>query len=483
MAGVSAFAVLLVVLAAPARSASSTSVSKASVNNVSPSAAAGARTNYVVTFTTSVSGVLGGPGGSQITLVFPSGTGLASMSASSVDDITSGANGIGSCRPPNGQTITCTLNPGVVTSGGDSLRVTLNDLRNPSAPSASLSVSVSTFSDTTPVTSAPYSVLSASRISQPLVNNSSPSAAVGAKTAYVVIFTTSRTGGLSNAAGSAITLVFPSGTGLGSASGSSVDDATTKAHGIGSCAPPKGQTITCSLNPGAAIAGGDSVRVTISSVTNPSTPSSSLTMSVSTTSDIIPVNSAPYTVLPPPPVAGRSVDVAPASGVVLVRRTGQSAFIRLRAGQQIPLGSEVDATRGAVSLVAATNRSGHSATAQAFGGVFIVRQRLAGGAEITVLRLAGPKPTGCYPRAARAERPRRHRALVVRDPGDFLTIGLYAWGRGQVVGATTWLTEDSCAGTLMKVERGTVRVHDRPHHRSFLLQAGHQFLSHPGKGG
>jgi hypothetical protein len=481
MAVVSALAALLVVLAGPARSSPSSSVSGVTVNNSSPSAAAGAQTAYVVTFTTSANGALRG---TSITLVFPSGTGLGSVSTSSVDDTTTGANGLGACNPPSGETITCFLNTGVFIAAGDSVRVTLKGVTNPSTPSDSLTLSVSTSTDTTAVNSSPYSVLSAGgQISRPSVNNSSPSATVGRQTAYVVTFTTSTTGGLSNAGKSAITLVFPAGTGLGSVSGSSVDDTTTGANGLGACNPPSGETITCFLNAGSAIAAGDSVRVTINGVINPSTASSSLTMVVSTTSDTTAIRSAPYSVLPPPPVPGKSVDTTPVSGVVLVRLPGQNTFIRLQAGQRIPLGSVVNATHGVVSVVAATNRSGHTATGQAYGGLFRVTQKLRYGTEVTVLTLAGPKPSGCPARAARAARSRRHRALTFRDPGPFKTVGIYAWGRGQAASKTTWLTEDTCAGTLIKVARGTVIFDDIPHHRKFLLRAGQSFLAHPGKGG
>jgi hypothetical protein len=333
------------------------------------------------------------------------------------------------------------------------------------------------------VLAGPVRSASASSILTPTVANSSPSAAAGAKTVYVVAFTTSATGGLSNAAGSVITLVFPSGTGLGSVSTSSVDDTTTASNGVGACNVPSGETITCFLYGGNSIAAGDSVRVTINGVINPATPSSSLTMSVSTTSDTTPVSSAAYTVGPPPPVPGKSVDAVPVSGVVLVKRPGTNTFIRLQAGQRIPLGSVVNATSGIVSLVAATNRYGRKATGQAYGGLFRVTQKLVGGTEITFLALAGPKPSGCAATAARATRPRRHRALTFRDPGDFETIGIYASGRGQAATQTTWLTEDTCAGTLIKATRGTVIFHDIPHHRTFLLRAGQSFLAHPGKGG
>src|SRR5207302_1262961 len=140
---------------------------------------------------------------------------------------------------------------------------------------------------------------------------------------------------------------------------------------------------------------------------------------------------------------------------------------------------------GVVSLVVATNRHGHTATGQAYGGVFSVTQRLAHGTELTDLALAGPKPTGCHMMAAQAasSRPSRHRAVTVRDPGDFVTLGIYASARGQAASRTTWLTKDTCAGTLIRVARGTVLVHDLPHHRKFLLRAGQSFLAHPGKHG
>jgi hypothetical protein len=483
MAAVCALGVVLVVLAGPARSASLSSVFTPTVDNSSPSAGAGALTTYVVTFTTSRNGPLGGAAGNTITLVFPSGTGLGSVSTSSVDDTTTGANGIGSCGKPSGETIMCTLNAGVATTAGDGLRVTIDGVRNPATPSASLTLSVSTATDTTPANSNPYSALAPTQISQPAVNNASPSAMVGALTTYVVTFTTSSTGGLSSAVGSGITLVFPPGTGLGSVSGSSVDDTTTSVNGLGACYPASGETITCFLAAGAAIAAGDSVAVRLRGVINPSTASSALTMTVSTTSDTRPVKSAPYTVSPPPPVPGKSVDAAPTAGVVLVRRPGQSTFIRLQAGQRIPLGSVINATHGVVTLVVATNRYGHKATGQAYGGLFRVAQKRSAGTETTVLTLAGPKPTGCPAGAAQAARPRRHRALTFRDPGPFKTIGVYAWGRGQAASHTTWLTEDTCAGTLLKAVRGTVIVDDIPHHRKLLLHAGQSFLAHPGKGG
>lgn len=182
------------------------------------------------------------------------------------------------------------------------------------------------------------------------------------------------------------------------------------------------------------------------------------------------------------PVAGKTVAVGHTSGTVLVKAPGQGGFTKLRAGGQIPVGSKIDTTHGKLRLVVATGR-GRTATGQAYGGVFRIDQRRKHGTEMTLLRLAGPKPTGCAARGAVAARSRRHRAMWYRDPGHFTTYGIYASATGRRDTGSKWLTKDTCAGTLIRVARGAVLVDDFPHHRRFVLRAGHKFLVHPGKGG
>ena len=171
----------------------------------------------------------------------------------------------------------------------------------------------------------------------------------------------------------------------------------------------------------------------------------------------------------------------------MVKRPGHGGFIRLHAGEQIPVGSTVNATRGAVSLLAARDRHGHTARGQAHGAVFRLKQKRVGGVELTVLVLVGGKPRGCSARGARvagaARHHSRHRPLVVRDPGYFVTVGVYASARDKATSHTKWWTENTCAGTKITALRGAVLVHDFPHHRTFLLRAGHHFVAHPGKGG
>ena len=117
--------------------------------------------------------------------------------------------------------------------------------------------------------------------------------AAGATTDWVTGFTTSVTGGLSQAANSRITVRFPTGTTFASYTGGSVFDVTSDDF-VGSCSTPVGPDITCSLFGGAAIAAGDRVEVTFSDVTNPSSPGP-YTVDASTTSDLPPVTSGDST--------------------------------------------------------------------------------------------------------------------------------------------------------------------------------------------
>jgi hypothetical protein len=188
----------------------------------------------------------------------------------------------------------------------------------------------------------------------------------------------------------------------------------------------------------------------------------------------------------PPPVLGKNVDAAPVSGVVLLKLPGQKTFTRLTAGAQIPLGSLVDATHGVVTLTGAKDAHGHTATGRFYAGEFRVGQKRVAAAELTVLTLAGPKPSGCTThsvRSATIARRRRHKKRSLwgsSSKGNFRTVGSYASATER---GTKWLTQDTCSGTLIHVTQGSVAVADFPHHRTLLVHAPHSFLAHPGAGG
>jgi hypothetical protein len=182
----------------------------------------------------------------------------------------------------------------------------------------------------------------------------------------------------------------------------------------------------------------------------------------------------------PPPVLAKSVDATPVSGTVRVELPGKHGFVLLKAGAQVPVGSLVDTTHGVVALTAA-DRLGQTTHGTFYDGLFRITAQRAGTAELTVLTLAGPKPTGCGTALdASTARKHPHRSLWGSASGNFKTSGSYgsATERG-----TKWLTEDTCAGTLIRVTQGSVIVDDFPHHRTFVLRAPRSFLAHPGKGG
>lgn len=186
------------------------------------------------------------------------------------------------------------------------------------------------------------------------------------------------------------------------------------------------------------------------------------------------------------PVLGKSVDVAPVSGVVLIKLKGKKTFARLKVGDQVPLGSTLDATHGVVTLTAAKDGQGHTTTGRFYAGVFRVGQARTPAAELTVLTLAGPKPSGCTThsvRSATTARRRRHGKRSLwgsSSKGNFRTVGSYASATER---GTKWLTQDTCSGTLIHVTQGQVAVADFPHHRTLLVHAPHSFLAHPGAGG
>jgi virginiamycin B lyase len=207
---------------------------------------------------------------------------------------------------------------------------------------------------------------------------------------------------------------------------------------------------------------------------------------------------------PRAPVFGRTANLEPVSGVVRIKKPGARKFVPLSSAATVPLHTTVDTTRGRVRLTTARPTRAHGSSAGAhriteaglfYGGAFHVTQRVArsrlrrgGSVGFTVLTLAGPPPSGCGKagverRVAAVTVARRHGGgprLWGDAHGNFQTGGRYAT---VTVSGTKWLTEDTCAGTLVRVARGIVSVNDLPHHREVLVKAPHSFLARPGPGG
>jgi hypothetical protein len=184
-------------------------------------------------------------------------------------------------------------------------------------------------------------------------------------------------------------------------------------------------------------------------------------------------------------VLTQTANLKPASGEVLVRLPKTNTFVPLDELSQIPFGSTVDATDGAVRVIAA-GRHGGTQSAQFSSGIFALRQ---GRNSTVVAKLVGGNFSACggkssaastsKARRKRRKRKRRGRRHVVRKlwtnaHGRFSTKGHYAVGAVQ---GTKWLTADLCDGTLIKVKRHRVRVTDLVRHRRFTIRAGHSYLA------
>jgi hypothetical protein len=174
---------------------------------------------------------------------------------------------------------------------------------------------------------------------------------------------------------------------------------------------------------------------------------------------------------PPAPVAGKKVNAIPAGGTVKVKRPGKKGFTTLKAGEQIPVGTTVDTTKGRVTLVTAAN-GGATAQADFYDGVFKIAQ--AKGSKLTTLTLVEKLACGGGGKANAAAKKKRKRRLWGDGAGKFRTKGKHS--AATVVG-TKWLVEDTCTTTLTRVARGRVSVRDFGKRKTVLVKAGKKYIA------
>lgn len=172
----------------------------------------------------------------------------------------------------------------------------------------------------------------------------------------------------------------------------------------------------------------------------------------------------------PPPVTGVNVNVKPVSGTPLVRVKGTTSFVPITALSSIPVGSELDLTKGRIQLTS-TASAGKTQTAVFYQGRAIVGQTKAA-TPVTTLTLSGPLV--CTKRKASATQPPKTRSLWGNGKGNYTTNGKYA---SATVRGTFWLTQDTCTGTLVRVVSGTVTVQDRVRHKTVTVGAGKSYLA------
>jgi hypothetical protein len=177
---------------------------------------------------------------------------------------------------------------------------------------------------------------------------------------------------------------------------------------------------------------------------------------------------------------GRSGNLAPVTGHVLVKVPGASAFAPLSAIRQVPFGTIVDATNGKVT-VTTIGATGKVQSVDFYGGAFKLLQK-RNGQVIAVL--SGGDFSVCPTARERAHRAlaattataRRHivRKLWASGHGSYSTKGNYA--TGAVLG-TRWLTVDRCDGTLIFVATDLVAVTNLVNHRHRRVKAHHSYFA------
>lgn len=178
------------------------------------------------------------------------------------------------------------------------------------------------------------------------------------------------------------------------------------------------------------------------------------------------------------PTAGQRVETGVVSGTVFVQPPGKPRR-QLQAGESLPNGTVVDATAGRVLITTADGR-GSVQRAEFYDGTFrITQNRRTALATMTLVgKLSCPRSkarrsviaTG-RPAAKRKARPLRTRRVWGKGKGRFRIDGRRATAS---VKGTTWLVEDHCTGTLVRVTDGKITVRDKVRRKTLTLRAGQQ---------
>ncbi len=180
------------------------------------------------------------------------------------------------------------------------------------------------------------------------------------------------------------------------------------------------------------------------------------------------------------PTFAKEVNLKPVSGTVLVRvprsakvkgkwaHAAQSKFVRLTTQSQVPVGAEMDTTRGRVQLTASTNKADDPvATSQFYSGRFQATQRTRD-RGLTEVKLT--EPLKCQPNSKGkvTSSARRSRRLWGSGRGKFRTRGRNS---SATVRGTVWLTKDTCKATSTTVKEGVVIVRDFAKRKNVRVKA------------
>ena len=129
------------------------------------------------------------------------------------------------------------------------------------------------------------------------------------------------------------------------------------------------------------------------------------------------------------------MNAVPERGIVKIKLPGRKRFRRLTEGAQLPVGTIVDTRRGRIKLTAAQNKTGGTASAVFYDGLFKLTQS-KGRRPITTLRLVEKLACKASGKASAAAKRKKKRRLWGNGKGRFRTDGKYS--AATVVGTSGW---------------------------------------------
>ncbi len=167
------------------------------------------------------------------------------------------------------------------------------------------------------------------------------------------------------------------------------------------------------------------------------------------------------------------MNATPKRGTVKIKRPGRKHFSLLRGPAQIPVGTIIDTRKGRISLIAAANKTGGTAEAVFYDGLFKLLQSNTS-KPITTLKLVEKLSCPKRGKATTAAKKKKKRRLWGDGKGRFRTEGSYS---SATVRGTKWLVEDRCTSTLTRVARGRVSVRDFVKHKTVIVRAGKRYIA------
>jgi len=180
------------------------------------------------------------------------------------------------------------------------------------------------------------------------------------------------------------------------------------------------------------------------------------------------------------PTFGKTAVVDSYSGDVCYFKAGSDKCTPVNAETPIGIGSVLDATKGQAKLNTAEG------TTRATGATFKLQELKVKGIHYTVLTLVKTTLAGCKSSGYRSDA--RHTSGVAAPPKKKKIVSLWAHAKGHfrtqgtfasaTTRGTTWVTQELCNGTRIKVLEGALDVRDLVTGKIYRVKAGQFYLAH-----